>query len=336
MRVLITGSSGYLGSLLTNFLTSKEIPVTGIGHRTYSNFSEGKFFKYYSCDVADKEKLASVFKEEQPTHVIHLASTFNKVRDQKREYSVDIGGSKNILEISDCTPSVRQLIYSSSAVAYGGNRSNPAWIPESFPLSPGKYRYGLNKSIVEELLSSTRVRKDLHVVTLRICQVTGPSCSRDWDFLKLLLKSPILPRVSMNNKIQLLHESDFLAFMTRILHDDEIEGTYNLAPDTYASIIDLAPNRFYIPIPVFMISGTLWVLWHLRLMNLQSASVNNGIFPIIIDPSKLMARYEYRFRYTTVDAFSETMMNDKRFSETLQEMRREITVGSFFKRPNIR
>jgi len=320
MKVLITGSSGYLGSLLTNYLISKNICVAGIGLRKYPNIAEGKYFKYYSCDVADRDKQAAVFKIEQPTHVIHLASTFNKVRDRKREYSVDIGGSKNILEIADSTSSVKQLIYSSSAVAYGGYSTNPEWITESYPLSPGKYRYGLNKSIVEEWFSSTVVRKDLHVLTLRICQVTGPSVSNDRNFLKLLLKSPVLPRICMDNKIQLLHEADFLALMGKILHDDEIEGTFNMAPDDYASILELAPNKLYLPLPVSLISGVLWILWNMRLLNLQSVSVNNGIFPIIIDPAKLMARYEYKFRYTTANAFSETMFNDKTFPETLHQM----------------
>jgi hypothetical protein len=139
----------------------------------------------------------------------------------------------------------------------------------------------------------------------------------------------------MNNTLQLLHESDFLSLMTRILHDDEIEGTYNMAPDTYTCIKDLASNKIYIPLPVFMLSGTIWFLWQMRLTNLQPESVNNVIYPIIIDPSKLVARYEYRFRYTTDDSFSDTMMNDKRFTKILQQMRREITVSSLFKKTNM-
>ncbi len=336
MRVLITGSSGYLGSLLTNFLISKEIAVTGIGLSKYPNTADSSYFKYYSCDVVDRDKLALIFQEENPTHVIHLASTFNKVRDRKREFSVDISGSKNIIEISDATPSVKQLIYSSSAVVYGGHSGNPEWLPESYPLQPGKYRYGINKSIVEEMMTSISLRKNLHVVTLRICQITGPSYPGNSNFLKLLLKSPILPRLCMNNKIQLLHEADFLSIMTRIITDEDIEGIFNVAPDSYAEILDLAPNKIYLPLPVFFISGILWILWHLRLMNLESVSVNTGIFPIIIDPAKLMKRLDYKFRYSTVDAFSETMMNDKRFSEALRQMRREIVVGNFFKKPGIR
>ena len=45
MRVLITGSSGYLGSLLSNFLISKEIPVTGISFRRHPDIAEGNISK---------------------------------------------------------------------------------------------------------------------------------------------------------------------------------------------------------------------------------------------------------------------------------------------------
>ena len=43
--------------------------------------------------------------------------------------------------------------------------------------------------------------------------------------------------------------------MTRILHDEEIEGIYNMAPDNYAGIVDLAPNKLYLPLPVFHYFG---------------------------------------------------------------------------------
>jgi len=243
--------------------------------------------------------------------VVHFACTFNKVRDRQREHNVDIGGSANVLDIANNTLSVRQLIYSSSATAYGGHSSNPEWIPESHPLRPGEYRYGKNKSIVEEMFSSAPVRENLRILILRICTVTGPAYRSERNIMNLLVKSPILPRFTMNNKIQLLHEEDFLSLMHKILHDDQIEGTYNMAPDSYSAIRDLVPDKKYIRIPVPLISAALWVLWNLKLLNLQSVSVNIGIFPIVLDPSKLMTRYDYRFKYSTADAFTDILLKRK-------------------------
>ncbi len=87
--------------------------------------------------------------------MIHFACTFNKVRNQTREHDIDIGGSRNIIEIADQTPSVKQLIFSSSATAYGGNSDNPLWIKEEHPLNPGAYRYGSNKMLIEGIYTGT-------------------------------------------------------------------------------------------------------------------------------------------------------------------------------------
>jgi len=307
MKVLITGSSGYLGSLLTEFLVSKNISVVGIGHRKYPEFACEDNFRYYQCDITNRDYLALIFRQEQPTHVVHLACTFNKVRSRKREKGIDIGGSRNVLELSDATPSVRQLVYSSSAAAYGGHASNPEWIPESQPLRPGEYRYGMIKALTEEMFLSTPVREGLHVVALRICSVTGPTFSSDRNVLNLLYNSPILPAVCMNNRIQLLHQDDFLSLMYKILADDQIRGTFNMAPDSYARIRDLAPDKMYVPIPVALISAALSLLWHLRLLNLQPGAVNYGIYPIILDPSALMKRYGYELKYSTAETYAEAI-----------------------------
>ena len=173
MKVLLTGSSGYLGSLLSDFLVARNIEVIGIDLKSPPDPLPESHFKFYTCDITNKDYLAIIFKQEKPTHVVHFASTFNKVRNRQQEHHMDIGGSNNILDIANATPSINQLIYSSSAAAYGGYKTNPEWIPESQALRPGKYRYGINKNLVEQMFSSTPVRENLRVLSLRLCTVTG-------------------------------------------------------------------------------------------------------------------------------------------------------------------
>jgi UDP-glucose 4-epimerase len=314
MKVLITGSSGYLGSLLSDFLIARNIEVAGIDLKSPPYPLPENHFKFHTCDITNKDYLAFIIGQEKPTHVVHLASTFNKVRNRQREHHIDIGGSSNILDIVNATPSINQLIYSSSATTYGGYKTNPEWIRESQPLRPGKYRYGLNKSLVEQMFSSTPVRKNLRILTLRLCTVTGPLYSSERNVINLLTRSPILPRFCMQNKIQLLHEEDFLSLMYKILLDDQIAGTYNMAPDSCSYIHDLAPDKKYLPLPVSCVSAVLWILWHLRLMNLQPVSINNGIYPIIPDPAKLMKRYGYAFKYTTAEVFCDISSIDSRMA----------------------
>ena len=303
MKVLITGSSGILGGILSNYLIVNKIHVVGIDHRVVSKNIEGPIFKYYNCSITDKKNLESVFRVEQPTHVVHLACTFNKVRDKKREYDIDVGGSKNVLDISNNTPSVKQLIYSSSAAIYGGHSNNPLWLKETYPLKPGRYRYAVNKKLIEQYFSDTRLREDLHLIILRICNVVGPSFNKPRSAVSMLIKLPYLPQFCSENKIQFLHEEDMNVLIKMILQDDQVKGIFNLATDSFSDVKELIPEKKYIGIPVFFIKCVLWFLWNLKMSNLQPASLNISIYPIILDPSKLISRYGYRFKYSSTEAF---------------------------------
>ena len=99
MKVLITGAAGNLGKIITQHLISNNIPVVGIDKFEHLVVSFEPPFKYYKCSITEKHKLEAIFKKEQPTNVIHLACTFNRVRNRKNEMDIDVGGSKNVLKI---------------------------------------------------------------------------------------------------------------------------------------------------------------------------------------------------------------------------------------------
>lgn len=310
MKVLITGSSGFLGRIMTDHLISGNTEVIGIDVKPRQVEPEGNF-RFYSCSIEDKEKLQAIFQTEQPTHVLHFACTFNKVRNKKREHEIDITGSRNIQEISEKTLSVKQLIFSSSAVAYGGKKDNKTWISESDPLLPGVYSYGVNKKTIEKMYFENTKRQDLHIVALRICLVIGPAYDKPRSVVSLLIKFPYLPGFTKNNRLQFLHTEDLTSLMGLILADKDISGIYNLAPDSSSSVRELVPDKKYLNIPYYFAKGLVWVFWHLRIMNLQPASIKDARYPVIIDPAKLISRYNYRFAYTTKEAFEHTVFHNK-------------------------
>lgn len=310
MKILITGSSGSFGRMLTSWCISKKIAVIGIDINYGPESIASEYFRFYHCSITDKNCLKYIFQEEQPTNVIHFACTFNKVRDKGRELEIDIGGAENVLEVANNTSSVKQIIYSSSAAAYGGYRDNKLWLKETDPLRPGGYRYGKIKKLIEVAFSVTAVRTDLKIVLLRICTVVGPSYDKPRSVVSILIKFPFLPRFCKENKIQFLHSEDMLSLMDHILADNEISGIFNFAPDDYAIVKELVPDKKFVRIPLLLIRGILFVLWNLRLVNLQPASVTNSIYPIVMDPSKIIARYFYKFKYTSSEAFLDTRRNN--------------------------
>lgn len=306
MKVLITGAAGNLGQIITKHLNSNNIQVVGIDTINYLDYSSVKF-KYYECSITEEQKLNRIFKKEQPTNVIHLAATFNRIRNRKIEMEIDVGGSENVLKISNETPSVKQIIYSSSAAAYGGHKDNPQWLTEEHKLRPGKYRYGIIKKKVEEIYFETNTRADLNVISLRICSVVGPSFNKKKCAISILINSNYLLEQWKQNKIQLLHEDDFNHLILNVLKDREIYGKYNLAPDSFSQINELVQEKKYIKLPISVISSILWVLWHLRVLNLRPASLQQSIYPIVLSPKKLISRYLYEFKYSSEGAFQSTL-----------------------------
>lgn len=310
MKVLITGSSGSIGSAIASHLMEKNIPVVALDLKNLPCASGNGYYKFHNCSITEKDKLEKIFEEERPTHVIHLASTFHKIRDRQLEYQIDVGGSAYILDICNRTSSVKQLVFSSSATIYGAHRDNPEWISETDPVRPGNYVYGLNKKHVEELLLNSPVRDDLHRVLCRICTVIGPTYNKPATIVSMLLKVGWLPSFTKNTRVQFIHTDDLTELIHMILRDDEITGIYNMAPDSYSRIRDLMPGKKYIWIPLGLVRLVISILWPLRLLNLEPAGVNASIYPIVLDPKKIISKYNYRFRYSSDQAFGDVKIRN--------------------------
>ena len=309
MKVLITGAAGNLGKVITQHLISRNITVIGIDTYDHLDYSSDKF-KYYKCSITEEQKMNNIFKKEQPSNVIHLAATFNRVRNRKMEMDIDVGGSENVLKISNSTASVKQIIYSSSAAAYGGHKDNSLWLNEDQELRPGKYRYGIIKKIVESIYFGANTRKDLNIVSLRICSVVGPSFNKKRCAVSILINSKYLLEQWKENKIQFLHEDDLNNLISKILKDENIHGKFNLAPDSYTQVNQLVPNKTFVKVPLSIILTLLWMFWYLRVLNLRPASLQQSIYPIVMSPLKLISRYMYTFKYTSEEAFFDTIKHD--------------------------
>ena len=162
MKILITGSAGFIGyNLAKNLLEKKGFKIIGIDNfndyydvklkkkrnillKKYKNFS------FYKLDLADKNKLKKIFKKNQIDFVFHFAAQAG-VRysiDHPRKYvESNILGFYNILENTK-EYKVKRLFYASSSSVYGENNNFP--LSERENIVP-KNIYGLSKKINEEI-----------------------------------------------------------------------------------------------------------------------------------------------------------------------------------------
>lgn len=308
MKILITGSSGYVGYVLTKHFSDKGIPVVGLD--IVKNPVWDGNYQFYQCSITNKEKLKKIFSEEKPTHVIHLAFLMNSLHNVKREYEIDVLGSINVFKAAKKAKSVKQFINLSSASAYGARANNKKWITEEQELRPGDYSYGVNKKKIEEIYNN--LDANFKVVNLRMCKVAGPLYNKVDGIISKLHNSPFLLKLSdKDRELQFIHEEDLTSIFDLIVNDKKIEGTYNLAPDSFSTIKELVPDKRFISLPFWLVRSATSIFWKLRLSKVEPSMVNLSTYGIVISPKKLMDRYNYKFKHSTLEGFKDTIAKIK-------------------------
>ncbi len=303
MKVLVTGSSGYLGSLAVSHLTAKGCEVIGLDIKRPETKVDGESFRFYQCKSTDSSYVREIFSHEQPDTVLHFACTMNRLRSRKEEFGMDVGGSLNVIDAARKTGSVRKFVFSSSAAICGPAGRHDLWLDETEPLKPGNYTYGLNKRLVEQMLFRENGSHPMRPVSLRICTVVGPRYSKPKSVVSILLRLPFLPASFRKTTVQFLHEDDFNELLSLVMDDADIEGVFNLAPDSCSVVSDIVPASRFHRFPCSVLRPVIWVLWNLRMVNLQPAGLGFCLYPVVLDSKRLTRRYDYCFRYSSTESF---------------------------------
>ena len=166
MKILITGSSGYLGRNVAGAALEKghsvvglDIKPSGIAHVS---------FKEIIGDITDLQlvKQASAGCEA----VFHLAAALAQFeRDEKRMHDVNVKGTENALAAA-LERNARKFIYTSSVEVYGINVPIPC--TEDAPIAP-ICQYGRYK-VESEKLCREYLTKGLNITIFRPPTINGP------------------------------------------------------------------------------------------------------------------------------------------------------------------
>lgn len=181
MKVLLTGSCGYIGSHTLVELLDRGYEVVGIDNFSNSkrevidNIKKitGKDFVFYEGDVCDKTILEKIFNENKIDIVIHFAG-YKAVGESTLKplmyYRNNIDSTLSLLEVMD-KYNCHNFIFSSSATVYGKPHTLP--IKENFPLSTTN-PYGTTKLTIEYILKDLyKSNNDWNIVILRYFNPVG-------------------------------------------------------------------------------------------------------------------------------------------------------------------
>ncbi len=139
MKVLITGSTGFLGSRLKTYLQEKGHEVVAPSHS--------------ELDITNKEACAWHLQHARPQVVVHCAALANTVYCEthpEESYATNVTGALNLALA--CGMVEARLVYMSSDQVYNGTKRS-GLLDEDVPLAPIN-AYGQHKLQAEQQVSN--------------------------------------------------------------------------------------------------------------------------------------------------------------------------------------
>jgi UDP-glucuronate 4-epimerase len=238
MKVLVTGSAGFIGSALCIRLLARGDQVIGIdNHNDYydpalkearlARYANHENYTHLRIDIANRESIGQAFDEHKPQGVINLAAQAGvrySIENPLAYVDSNIVGFAHILE--GCRHNhVDHLVYASSSSVYGANTTMPFSVHDNVdhPLS----LYAASKKANELMAHTYSHLYDLPTTGLRFFTVYGPWGRPDmalFKFTKAILADETIPVFNYGK-----HRRDFTYI------DDIVEGVIRVLDQPAAS-----------------------------------------------------------------------------------------------------
>ena len=174
-KILITGTSGFIGSRVRDTLLEAGADVVSIRRAGSPEPSAGRSIV---ADYADVESLRAIMSEEQPSYVLHIAGV-TKGRVYEDFCRGNVMPTRNLLKaVRDEGISLQRFVHVSSLTSYGPSVPD-APLRESDPPCPIEF-YGKSKLEAERVL--TEEFAGMPWTMIRPAGVYGPA---DVDYFNL-------------------------------------------------------------------------------------------------------------------------------------------------------
>lgn len=251
MKVLVTGSAGFIGSNLVLRLLKTESPIEIVGFDSVNDYYDVSLkewrlaqidacaaehpessYKFVKGNLADKALIDKLFAEYKFDIIVNLAAQAG-VR-----YSIDnpgayiesnLVGFYNILEACRHNP-VQHLVYASSSSVYGGNKKVP--FSEEDKVDNPVSLYAATKKSNELLAHAYSKLYGIPSTGLRFFTVYGPAGRPDmayFGFTNKLIKGETIKIFNYGNcQRDFTYVDDIVEGITRVMKKPQPYAIYNI------------------------------------------------------------------------------------------------------------
>ena len=194
MTILVTGTSGFIGSNLVKYLIKKKIKFYGIDKISNPYF---KFKNFYKLNLEDKNKISKMILKKKIKKVIHLAAMPGFVachNNPDKAFSDNISATFNLLDACKNNEVKNILVASSMGV-------------KNFSKNPSIY--GLSKFTCENFCKTFNTLYKMNIKICKISNVFGPYSIHKSSAIHAFAK-----KIIQGKKIQIhkngMQERDFI------------------------------------------------------------------------------------------------------------------------------
>lgn len=237
-NVLVTGGTGYLGSLVVRRLADRAVTTLSVDVREPRDPVPAA--TYVTGDLRDLD-LAGLMLEHEVDAVVHLAAIVEppKGMSEAELEDIEVGGTQRVLDAC-LAAGVGHLTVTSSGAAYGYRaRNDGRLLTEDDPV-PGSeaFAYSRHKAAVEALLArARRLHPGLGQLVLRPGTILG--ADTDNQITALFTGRVVMTLTGTDGPFTFIWDHDVAEIIvTGVLA--RRTGTYNLAGDGVMTLRDIA------------------------------------------------------------------------------------------------
>lgn len=238
MNVIVTGSNGFIGRHVCEYLQKKGCYIIGIGRQ---NQSQSSVNEYVQCDLStnEVENIYNRLKVKRVDAVIHLAADMRREPHTVEVVTANCGGTQRILEMCRINE-IPTFIQLSSLPLIGKPIQHP--ITEQHPIKPPTV-YHITKYTEELLAEYANYTFGLRTVSFRISAPVGIGMNSKTIFPTFINRAirgeDIVILGKGLRKQTYIHVKDIAQALYQAINT-KVQGVYNLSSNNLISNYDLA------------------------------------------------------------------------------------------------